>query len=187
MPNARLQLQVLLGTWNSGTPDARLPPRASSTCKVVGGNPQPLRNEEPCARRHLAACKDHARPVKPSESAPGAHSGKLSEGLEQTRPCPPWAECSTQEETSQGSAFAALARTDHCTRLLAGFICNARSLNIDFLVACLCAATGQTHCSANTDPCEAAHPTPSNRVRRAWLAQASTCPCWRVCQQTRPG
>ena len=29
----------------SGTPDARLPGRASSTCKVVGETPQPLRSE----------------------------------------------------------------------------------------------------------------------------------------------
>ena len=29
---------------DSGTPDARLPARASGTCKVVGGNPQPLRS-----------------------------------------------------------------------------------------------------------------------------------------------
>ena len=94
----------------------------------------------------------------------------------------------TQEAAPQGSAFGALARTDRRTRgapfdrsrgasleqrLTGGMsVCQNRAEKPRPLL------DGQ-----NTDPCEAAHPTPPNRVRRAWLARASECPCWRACLQ----
>ena len=42
--------------------------------------------------------------------------GRLSASA-QHRPCGAWTECSTQEEDPQGSAFGALARTDHRTHI----------------------------------------------------------------------
>ena len=61
---------------NSGTPDARSPARASSTCKMVGGNPQPLRSD----------CHDVERT---QEAAPkGSAFGALARTDRRTRGAP---------------------------------------------------------------------------------------------------
>ena len=115
LPNARSQLQVLWGTWKSGTPDARLPARASSTCKVVGKTPQPLRSE---SHAHIGPWPLAGITLGREDRAcrgPGPHSSKLRKDQSEGRLVPP-GQYATQEVAPQGSAFGALARTDHWTR-----------------------------------------------------------------------
>ena len=153
-PNASVMKAAAAEVAHVGGPRCRLPGCSCRCCRARGTQG---RRTPGCRRVPQAPVKWWVETL--SRCAVKAMRRRW---LEQSRLCPPRAECSTQEVAPQGSAFGALARTDHWTRIWRQ---GAPESTATYRWHACVPRVGRAHCPGKHRPLWSSQPHPSQQGR----------------------